>query len=56
MAQRESSFELLGVDWPEPEKKMAQGRPPVDGTRERPWRQQDKAQEGWSGSGPAECS
>lgn len=42
MAQRESSFELLGVDLPEPEERLAQGRPPVDGTRERLWRQQDE--------------
>lgn len=56
MAPWESSFELLGVDWPEPEERMAQGRPPVDGTRQRPWRQQDEAQAGWPGSGPAEHS
>lgn len=56
MAQRESSFELLGVDWPEPEDRMAQGRPLVDGTRQRPWRRQDEAQAGWPGSGPAEHS
>lgn len=56
MAPRESSFELLGIDWPEPEERMAQGRPPVDGTRQRPWRQQDEAQAGWPGSGPAERS
>ncbi|XP_039722965.1 interleukin-1 receptor-associated kinase 1 [Pteropus medius] len=43
MARRES-FELLGVDRPEPDERMAQGRPPVDGTRERPWRRQDEAQ------------
>lgn len=56
MAWRESSFELLGVDWPEPEESMAQGQPPVDGTRERPWRQQDEVQAGWPSSGPAEHS
>lgn len=56
MAQRESSFELLGVDWPEPEDRMAQGRPLVDGTRQRPWRRQDETQAGWPGSGPAEHS
>lgn len=53
MARRES-FELLGVDWPEPDERMAQGRPPVDGTRERPWRQQGEAQAGRPGCGPAE--
>lgn len=54
MARRESSFELLGVDWLEPEERMAQGWSPVDGTRERPWRQQEEGQAGWPSSGPAE--
>ena len=51
MARRELSFELLGVDRPEPEERMmAQGHLPVGGARERPCRQQDKAEAGWPGS------
>lgn len=47
MAGRESVLELLGVAWPEPEERTAQGRSPVGGARERPWKQQDEARAGW---------
>lgn len=52
MARREASFELLGVRWPEPEDRMAQGRPPAGGARERPWRRQRWRRRRWWDEAP----